>query len=54
MQAGMALTLSESRHGSKSKAELAEEIIRLNNELRAKNEEIMVLKKRLALYKSIK
>ncbi|HEX2614526.1 MAG TPA: hypothetical protein VHL10_03470 [Nitrososphaera sp.] len=54
MQAGMALTLSESRHASKSKAELADEIIRLKNELRSKNEEIMVLKKRLVLYKSIK
>jgi hypothetical protein len=54
MQASMALTLSESGHVSKSKAELVEEIIRLNKELRAKNEEIMILKKRLVLYKSIK
>jgi hypothetical protein len=30
------------------------EIMRLNKELRARNEEIAVLKKRLLLYKSIK
>ena len=53
MQASMALTLSESGHTSKSKAELVEEIIRLNNELRTKNEEITILKKRLALYTSL-
>jgi hypothetical protein len=54
MQASMAMTLSESGYTSKSKAELVEEIIRLNNELRAKNEEITILKKRLMLYKSVK
>jgi hypothetical protein len=54
MQASMAMTLSESGYMSKSKAELVEEIIRLNNELRTKNEEITILKKRLVLYKSVK
>ena len=54
MQASIALTLSESRYASKIKAELAEEIIRLNKGLRDKNEEILILKKRLVLYKSIK
>ena len=53
MQASMAMTLSESGYMSKSKAELVEEIIRLNNELRTKNEEITILKKRLALYTSL-
>ncbi|HEX7033935.1 MAG TPA: hypothetical protein VF172_13135 [Nitrososphaera sp.] len=47
------MTLSNA-YSSKSKAELVEEIVRLNKELRAKNEEIAMLKKRLTLYKSIK
>ncbi|MEW6605362.1 MAG: hypothetical protein AB1351_11840 [Thermoproteota archaeon] len=47
------VTLSDA-YSSKSKAELVEEIVRLNKELRAKNEEIVMLKKRLLLYKSIK
>jgi hypothetical protein len=54
MQADVAVTLSESGHASKSKVELVEEIIRLNNELRTKNEEIAILKKKLVLYRSIK
>ena len=49
----MALTLSDA-HSNKNKTELVEEIMRLNRELRAKNEEIAVLKKRILLYKSIK
>jgi hypothetical protein len=49
----MAVTLSDSYLG-KSKTELVEEIIRLNKELRVKNEEIAMLKKRILLYKSIK
>ena len=47
------MTLSDA-YTSKSKPELIEEIMRLNKELRAKNEEIAMLKKRLSLYKSIK
>ncbi len=47
------LTLSDAYAG-KSKAEMVEEIMRLNKELRARNEEIAMLKKRLLLYKSIK
>jgi hypothetical protein len=47
------VTLSDT-HYSKSKTELIEEIMRLNKELRAKNEEIAMLKKRILLYKSIK
>lgn len=47
------MTLSDA-YSSKSKAELVEEIVSLNKELRAKNEEIATLKKRLLLYKSIK
>jgi hypothetical protein len=42
------------KYAEKSKAELIEEIIRLNKEIKGKNEEIALLKKRLSLYKSIK
>jgi hypothetical protein len=49
----MAVTLSDTYAG-KSKTELVEDVMRLNKELRAKNEEIAMLKKRLMLYKSIK
>lgn len=47
------MTLSDT-YESKSKTELIEEVMRLNKELRARNEEIAMLKKRLLLYKSIK
>jgi hypothetical protein len=47
------VTLSDT-YGSKSKTDLIGEIIRLNKELRARNEEIATLKQRLLLYKSIK
>ncbi len=49
----MAVTLSDA-HANKSRTELVEEIMRLNKELRARNEEIATLKKRILLYKSIK
>lgn len=48
----MAVTLSDA-HPNKSRTELVEEIMGLNKELRAKNEEIAMLKKRILLYKSI-
>jgi hypothetical protein len=47
------VTLSDA-YGSKSKTDLIGEIIHLNKELRARNEEIEMLKQRLLLYKSIK
>ncbi|HUG96819.1 MAG TPA: hypothetical protein VMJ94_04705 [Nitrososphaera sp.] len=47
------MTLSDA-HANKSRTELVEEIMRLNKELRARNEEIATLKKRILLYKSIK
>jgi hypothetical protein len=47
------VTLSDA-YWSKSKVELIEGIMRLNKELRAKNEEIAMLRKRILLYKSIK
>lgn len=53
MPANRSVTLSDT-YGSKSKTELIEEIMRLNKELRTKNDEIVMLKKRLLLYKSIK
>ena len=49
----MAVTLSDA-YANKSRTELVEEIMRLNREMRARNEEIVVLKKRILLYKSIK
>jgi len=49
----MAVTLSDA-YANKSRTELVEEIMRLNRELRSKNEEIAMLKKRIRLYKSIK
>ncbi len=49
------MTLSGyTKYAEKSKSELIEEIIRLNKEIKSKNEEIALLKKRLSLYKSIK
>ncbi|HXV46579.1 MAG TPA: hypothetical protein VD736_07900 [Nitrososphaera sp.] len=47
------MTLSDA-YWSKSKVELIEEIMRLNKELLAKNEENSMLRKRILLYKSIK
>ena len=49
----MPVTLSDA-HANKTRTELVEEILRLNRELRGKNEEIATLKKRILLYKSIK
>lgn len=49
----MAVTLSDA-YANKSRTELVEEIMRLNREMRARNEEIVMLKKRILLYKSIK
>ncbi len=49
----MGVTLSDTYAG-KSKTELIEEIMHLNKELRMRNEEIAMLKKRILLYKSIK
>lgn len=49
----MVVTLSDA-HANKTRTELVEVILRLNRELRARNEEIATLKKRILLYKSIK
>lgn len=40
------------KYASKSKAELVDEIARLNKELRVKTEENEILKKRIRLYDS--
>ena len=40
-------------YSSKTKGELIEEIMRLKKELKARNDEIIMLKKRLSLYKSL-
>jgi hypothetical protein len=47
------MTLLFTRHAGKSKAELLDEIIRLEKELKSRNDEIAMLKKKIALYKSI-
>ena len=47
------MTLLYSRNAGKSKAELLDEIARLENELKSKNGEIVILKKRLTMYKSL-
>lgn len=51
----MAMTLTEhQKYAGKSRSELIDEIVRLNGEVRARNEEISLLKKKLSIYKSIK
>jgi len=42
------------KYTDKTKAELIEEIAKLSKEIKAKNEEIALLNKRLSLYKSLK
>jgi hypothetical protein len=53
LQRKVSVTLSDTYAG-KTRTELVEEIMLLNRELRTKNSEIAMLKKRLLLYKSIK
>lgn len=48
------MTLAEHKYANKSRSELINEIVRLNNEVQTKNEEISLLKKKLALYRSLK
>ncbi|WP_158385229.1 hypothetical protein [Candidatus Nitrososphaera evergladensis] len=48
------MAVSGYRHTDKSRQELIEEIARLKEKLKAKDEEIGLLKKRLALYKTLK
>jgi hypothetical protein len=51
----MAMTLTEhQKYADKTRSELIDEIIRLGGELRARNEEISLLKKKLSIYRSIK
>jgi hypothetical protein len=47
------VTLSFAKNASRSKTELLDEITRLEKEVRAKNEEVAILRKKLALYKSL-
>jgi hypothetical protein len=54
VRTGFAMTLLYSRNASKSKAELLEDITRLEKELVLKNNEISTLKKKLQIYKSLK
>jgi uncharacterized protein YlxW (UPF0749 family) len=51
--ASLAMTLSYSRHADKSKADLIQEVEELERRLKAKNEEISTLRKKISLYKSI-
>lgn len=48
------MTLAQHKYANKSRSELISEIARLENDVRAKNAEISVLKKKLALYRSLK
>jgi hypothetical protein len=48
------MAVSGYRHTDKSRRELMEEMAKLKEKLRAKDEEIALLKKRLALYKTLK
>ena len=49
------MTLSErQRYAGKTRSELIDEVVRLTKEVREKNNEISVLKEKIALYKSIK
>ena len=47
------MTLLYTRHASKSKAELLEVIVRLEKEIKSRNDEIATLKKKISLYKTI-
>jgi hypothetical protein len=48
------MTLSEHhRYAAKTKTELIDEVTSLLKQLRAKNAEIVLLKKKLALYRSL-
>jgi len=47
------MTLLYTRHAGKSKAELLEVIVRLEREIKSRNDEIVILKKKISLYKSI-
>ena len=48
------MTLSESKYSARTKTELIEEVSRLENQLKAEIDENVLLRKRLAIYKSIK
>jgi hypothetical protein len=47
------MTLLYTRHAGKSKAELLEVIMRLEKEIKSRNDEITILKKKISLYKTI-
>jgi hypothetical protein len=47
------MTVITTSYSSKTKQELIDEILRLKKELKARNEEFIMLKKRLSLYKSL-
>jgi hypothetical protein len=53
LMANLGVTLSYSKHASKSKSDLIEKVEELEKELKVKNEEISTLKKKISLYKSI-
>lgn len=49
------MTLTEHhKYATKTKSELIDEIIRLNKEIVEKKSEIAILKKKLAIYESLK
>lgn len=48
------MAVSGYRHADKGRQELMDEIARLREKIKAKDEEIGLLKKRLAIYKTLK
>ncbi len=48
------MTLSESKYSDKTKTELIGEVSRLEKQLKSESDENALLRKRLAIYKSIK
>jgi hypothetical protein len=49
----MPVAVSYSKHASKSRQDLAEEVIRLERELKSRDLEIATLQKKLRLYKNL-
>ena len=52
--ATLAVVLSYTRYAVKTRVELIDEIARLERELKSKNAELELMKKRLEIYKSVK
>lgn len=49
----MPVAVSYSKHANKSRQDLAEEVMRLERELKSRDSEIATLKKKILLYKTL-